>query len=57
MAGRLESGLVISPDLKFLFFSHWAVTATGETADIYWVSTNIIDDIKKEVLNLNITKL
>jgi hypothetical protein len=49
-------GPSISPDGKFLFFSHWAGTPTGETADIYWISTKVIDDIKKEVFNSKITK-
>jgi hypothetical protein len=33
----------LSPDGRFLFFSR--------SGDIYWVSTKIIDDIKKEVFN------
>ncbi|MGD1007977.1 MAG: putative Ig domain-containing protein [Ignavibacteriaceae bacterium] len=49
-------GPSISPDGKFLFFSHWARTPTGETADIYWISTKVIDDIKKEIFNSKITK-
>jgi Tol biopolymer transport system component len=35
----------ISPDGKYLFFSR--------SGDIYWISSNIIYDIKKEVLNTN----
>jgi len=38
----------LSADGRFLFFSR--------SGDIYWVSTKIIDDIKKEVFNTKITK-
>lgn len=41
----------ISPDGRFLFFVRYNRTNEGETRDIYWVSTKIIDDIKKEVFN------
>jgi Tol biopolymer transport system component len=46
----------ISPDGRFLFFVRYNRTNAGETRDIYWVSTKIIDDIKKEVFNSEITK-
>ena len=35
----------LSPDGRFLFFSR--------SGDIYWISTNIIDDIKKDVFDTN----
>jgi hypothetical protein len=38
----------LSPDGRFLFFSR--------SGDIFWVSTKIIDDIKKEVFNPKITQ-
>ena len=49
-----EADPSLSPDGRFLFFTrgHGGV----EPQDIYWVSTKIIDDIKKEVFNLIITK-
>jgi Tol biopolymer transport system component len=37
----------LSPDGKFLFFGNHA--QSGDTRDIYWVSTKVIEDIKKEV--------
>jgi Tol biopolymer transport system component len=41
----------LSPDGRFLFFVRYDRTKGPETRDIYWVSTKIIDDIKKEVFN------
>jgi Tol biopolymer transport system component len=41
----------LSPDGRFLFFVRYNRLHGGETRDIYWVSTKIIDDIKKEVFN------
>ena len=38
----------LSPDGRFLFFSR--------SGDIYWVSTKIIDDIKKGVFNTKNTQ-
>lgn len=49
-----EADPSLSPDGRYLFFTrgHGGV----EPQDIYWVSTRIIDDIKKEVLNQKVTK-
>jgi hypothetical protein len=44
----------LSPDGKFLFFGRH--TESGDKCDIYWVSTKVIDDIKKEVFNSKVTK-
>jgi Tol biopolymer transport system component len=44
----------LSPDGKFLFFCNHA--QSGDKRDIYWVSTKVIDDIKKEVFNPKGTK-
>jgi Tol biopolymer transport system component len=38
----------ISPDGKYLFFTR---SDGNNKHDIYWVSTKVIDDIKKEVFN------
>ena len=38
-----SGGATLSPDGRFLFFSR--------EGDIYWISTNIIDDIKKDVFD------
>lgn len=46
--GRGERFPAVSPDGKYLFFTRW-VSSNNE--DIMWVSTKIIDDIKKEVYN------
>jgi hypothetical protein len=43
---RGSCGPTVSPDGKFLFFS--------QTGDIYWVSTNVINKIKKEVFESRI---
>lgn len=40
----------LSPDGKYLFFNMHDPD-TNEGCEIYWVSTEIIDDIKKEVFN------
>jgi Tol biopolymer transport system component len=49
-----EADPSLSPDGRFLFFTrgHGGM----EPQDIYWVSTKVIDDIKKEVFNSKITK-
>jgi len=57
MGGKINSQMSerfpgISPDGKFLFF----MRETYPDQDIYWVSTKIIDDIKKEVFNIKVTK-
>jgi hypothetical protein len=44
---------VLSPDGKFLFFNRHSMTANGEKSDVYWISTKIIDDIRKEIFNKN----
>lgn len=41
---------VLSPDGKFLFFNRHSKTANGEISDVYWISTKIIDDIKKQCI-------
>ncbi len=46
-----ESDPTLSPDGRFLFFTRGH--AGVEPQDIYWVSTKIIDDIKKEVFDSN----
>jgi len=46
-------GPYVSVDNKYLFYSHGK---DPSTAGINWVSTKVIENIKKEVLNLNITK-
>jgi len=42
----------LSPDGKYLFFNRHDQTESGNVADIYWISTNVIDQIK-EKQNLN----
>jgi Tol biopolymer transport system component len=37
----------LSPDGKYLFFNRHDNPASGDIADIFWVSTNIIDTLKK----------
>ena len=44
----------LSPDGKFLFFGRH--NESGDKCDIYWISTKIIEDIKKEVFNSKFTK-
>jgi len=51
-----ETDPSLSPDGRFLFFSRHTSTATSEQENVYWVSTKIIDDIKKEVFKPRITK-
>ena len=46
-----QGGVTISPDKKYLFFTRGNNPVSGEFWDVYWVSSKIIDDIKKEVLN------
>jgi hypothetical protein len=41
-----SSGATLSPDGRFLFFSR--------SGDIYWISTSIIDEIKKDVFTKNL---
>ncbi len=38
----------VSPDGKYLFFTRWH---GRDNEDIMWVSSKIIDDLRKEVLN------
>lgn len=45
----------LSPDGKYLFFNRHAGNPTN-IMDIYWVSTKVIDDIKKVVFNSKDTK-
>ena len=40
----------ISPDGRFMFFVHYNRTKPGETRDIYWVSTKIIEDMKNKFI-------
>lgn len=48
-----QSGPSLSPDGKYLFFfRHYDETKMN----IYWVSTKVIDDIKKKVLSTNDSK-
>jgi hypothetical protein len=42
---RSEYKIVFSPDGKFLFFVHH--NESGDKCDIYWVSTKVIDEIRK----------
>jgi Tol biopolymer transport system component len=49
-----ETYPVISPDGKYLFFTRYTDEKTD--MDVYWVSTKIIDDIKKEVFNSKVAK-
>jgi hypothetical protein len=51
-----EGDATLSPDGRFLFFNRSTRTGTEEKKDVYWVSTKVINDIKKEVLNPKITK-
>jgi len=47
-----ESGPYISPDEKFVFFSRRdSVGVNAEFSDIYWVSMDVVDNIKKDVFN------
>ena len=46
----------LSPDGKYLFFTRRTRSEDGETADIYWISTKLIDDIKNEVFNVKTGK-
>lgn len=52
--GRHQLVPSLSPDGKYLFFARHS--HDGQTSDIYWVSTKVIDDIKKEVFNSDVTK-
>jgi parallel beta-helix repeat protein len=45
-----QNSPTLSPDGKYLFFNRHTQTSSGNIADIYWVSTSIIDDIKRAVL-------
>lgn len=45
----------LSPDGKYLFFNNHDPD-DGNNADIYWVSTKVIDDIKKEIFRPMVTK-
>jgi Tol biopolymer transport system component len=47
---------VLSPDGKYLFFTRNWQENGKQYGDIYWVSTKVIDDIKKEVFNPKVTK-
>ena len=52
----VETDPSFSPDGCFLFFTRRIVSATGEQSDVYWISTKIINDIKKQVFTLRIEK-
>ena len=43
----------ISPDGKYMFFTR---SDGNNQHDVYWVSSKIIENIKKEVLNSKVTK-
>lgn len=45
---RQERFPYVSPDGKYLFFTRWIA---GGNEDIMWVSSKIINDLKKEVFN------
>ncbi len=45
---QLERFSTVSPDGKYLFFTR---DFTNILEDVFWVSTDIIDDMKKEVFN------
>lgn len=47
---RGERFPMVSPDGKYLFFARWV--ASGNE-DVFWVSSKIIDDLKKEALTPN----
>lgn len=47
---RPERFPTVSPDGKYLFFSRF-VSSNNE--DVMWVSSKIIDDLKKEMFNIN----
>ena len=49
VANTNQGSPTLSPDGKFLFFSR--ENESHDQRDIYWVSTKIIDDLKKEVFN------
>jgi uncharacterized protein (TIGR02145 family) len=42
-----QNSPTLSPDGKYLFFNRHDQPASGNIADIFWVSTNIIDTLKK----------
>jgi hypothetical protein len=43
----------VSPDGKYLFFTRWT---KENTYDVFWVSSKIIDELKKEVFNSKVAK-
>jgi Tol biopolymer transport system component len=47
-------GPTLSPDGKYLFFTRH--NGAGDKLDIYWVSTKVIDEIRKEVFNPKVSK-
>ncbi|MFC0875792.1 hypothetical protein ACE01N_04315 [Saccharicrinis sp. FJH2] len=52
---RFQTRPTLSPDGKYLFFNKH-IPNRKNSSDIYWISTEIIDDIKKEVFNVKNTK-
>lgn len=51
VAGQHQNTPTLSPDGKYLFFGRHTPRWEPFKFDVYWVSTKVIDDIKKEVFN------